>query len=188
MSASWGFDFWQSTERLHCKGATLLLVLRATCCFNEVQAAQLSKQILLSAFGGLFNSFSFKSSIFTSCMKEVTITHFCAIVDNMNQKQFHLEWLHLLHFLFLLPLYFVHHKHFFMPLRFQQTCTFLVGPCGKPLLSVCTERIPAAPFSFQKSPGTCILLSSPDILNYLNLLECRSCLGLVTYLVRGKAR
>ena len=36
MSTSWGFDFWQSTERLYCTGATLLLVLRATCCFNEV--------------------------------------------------------------------------------------------------------------------------------------------------------
>ena len=31
-----------------------------------------------------------------------------------------------------------------------------------------------------------ILLSSLAILNYLNLLEFRSCLGLVTYLVRGK--
>ena len=101
--------------------------------------------------GGLFNSFSFKSSIFTSCMKEFTITHFCAIVDSMNQKQFHLEWLHLLRFLFLLPLYFVHHKHFSMPLHFQQTCTFLVGPCGKPLLSVCTERIPAAPYFLEVS-------------------------------------
>ena len=33
-----------------------------------------------------------------------------------------------------------------------------------------------------------ILLSSPAILNYSNLLEFRSCLGLVTYLVRGKVQ
>ena len=36
------------------------------------------------------------------------------------------------------------------------------------------------------SPCTHILLSSLAILNYLNLLEFRSCLDLVTYLVRGK--
>ena len=53
MSTSQGFDFWQSTERLHCTGATLVLVLLATCCFNEVEAASLSKQTLFSAFGGL---------------------------------------------------------------------------------------------------------------------------------------
>ena len=33
MSASRGFDFWQSTERLHCAGATLLLLFRTTCPF-----------------------------------------------------------------------------------------------------------------------------------------------------------
>ena len=38
------------------------------------------------------------------------------------------------------------------------------------------------------SPCTYILLSSPAILNYVNLLEFRSCLGLVTYLVRGKVQ
>ena len=53
MSASRGFDFWQSTEGLHCTGATLLLVLRAICCFNEVEAASLLKQILFSTFGGI---------------------------------------------------------------------------------------------------------------------------------------
>ena len=31
-------------------------------------------------------------------------------------------------------------------------------------------------------------ISSPGILNYLNILEFGSCLGLVTYLVRGKAQ
>ena len=79
LSASRGFDVWQSTERLHCIGATLLLLLCATCPFNEVEAASLSKQILFSAFyvlflflgggGGVFNSFSFKSAIFTFCIK-----------------------------------------------------------------------------------------------------------------------
>ena len=39
---------------------------------------------------------------------------------------------------------------------------------------------------FLMCPCTYILLSSLDILNYLNLLEFRSCLGLVTYLGRGK--
>ena len=38
------------------------------------------------------------------------------------------------------------------------------------------------------SPCTYILLSSLAIQNYLNLVEFRSCLGLVTYLVRGKAQ
>ena len=38
------------------------------------------------------------------------------------------------------------------------------------------------------SPCTYILLSSLAILNYLNLLEFGSCLGLVTYLVRGKVQ
>ena len=54
LSASRGFDVWQSTERLHCIGATLLLLLCATCPFNEVEAASLSKQILFSAFYVLF--------------------------------------------------------------------------------------------------------------------------------------
>ena len=36
------------------------------------------------------------------------------------------------------------------------------------------------------SPSTYILLSILAILNYLNLLEFRSYLGLVTYLVKGK--
>ena len=56
LSASRGFDFWQSTERLHCTGATLLLLLRATCPFNEVEAAS-SKEILrLRGGGGLFGT------------------------------------------------------------------------------------------------------------------------------------
>ena len=54
LSASRRFDVWQSTERLHCTGATLLLLLCATCPFNEVEAASLSKQILFSAFYVLF--------------------------------------------------------------------------------------------------------------------------------------
>ena len=45
-------DFWQSTERLHCTGATLLLLLRATCPFNEVEAASLSKEILFFCVRG----------------------------------------------------------------------------------------------------------------------------------------
>ena len=45
-------DFWQSTERLHCTGATLLLLLRATCPFNEEEAASLSKEILFFGIGG----------------------------------------------------------------------------------------------------------------------------------------
>ena len=45
-------DFWQSTERLHCTGATLLLLLRATCPFNEVEAASLPKEILFFCVRG----------------------------------------------------------------------------------------------------------------------------------------
>ena len=59
LSASRLFDVWQSTERLHCTGATLLLLLCATCPFNEVEAASLSKQILFSAFYVLFIYFFF---------------------------------------------------------------------------------------------------------------------------------
>ena len=54
LSAPRGFDVWQSTERLHCTGATLHLLLCATCPFNEVEAASLSKQTLFSAFYVLF--------------------------------------------------------------------------------------------------------------------------------------
>ena len=107
-----------------------------------------------------------------SCSKYEKLPKSCRATCGKPQ-----ECLHLLIFLFLLSLYFVHHKHFSVPLRFQQLCTSLVGPCGKPLRSS---------FSFQMSPCTYILLSSPAILNYLNLLEFQSCLGLVTYLVRGK--
>ena len=59
LSASRGFDFWQSTERLYCTGATLLLLLCATCPFNEVEAASLSKQILFLRFMFYFILFYF---------------------------------------------------------------------------------------------------------------------------------
>ena len=72
LSASRDFDFWQSTERLHRTGATLLLLLRATCPFNEVEAASLSKQIIFSAVffcegGGYLIAFPSKAK-FSLCV------------------------------------------------------------------------------------------------------------------------
>ena len=71
MSACRGFDFWQSTERLHCTGATPLLLFRTTCPF-VVKTNTLFLRFLGGGGGGrggLFNSSSFKSPIFTLCMK-----------------------------------------------------------------------------------------------------------------------
>ena len=130
MSTSQGFDFWQSTERLHCTGATLVLVLLATCCFNEVEAASLSKQTLFSCLWGiiksqngpimwllgLFNSFSFKSSIFSLFMRSLSDCrqHESEIVSSGASGYITYASSSVIASSFCI----VHHKHFSVPLRF----------------------------------------------------------------------